>query len=66
MNSSKRPILYYLFQDGKDFKVVGMTDVEANELLKKGTRWLDIPKSTQAEAEELRLAYMKEATNKSS
>jgi hypothetical protein len=58
MSEIDRPTFYYLFPDGKDFKIIAMTDVEAAKLWERGRRWVDVPKRTREEAEELRLAYL--------
>ena len=58
MTSSDRPIFFYLFPNGNDFKIVEMTDAEATKRWTEGQRWLDMPRKTRAEAEEIRLQYL--------
>ena len=57
-----RQILFYLFPNGKDFQIKEMTDGEALELKKPGEPlpWVDVPRKTRAEAEELRQLYLKD------
>lgn len=55
--SSDRPVFFYLFRTDVDFEIVEMTDLEANKVWEKGRRWLDIPRRSLAEAEELKAQY---------
>ena len=55
MNSVKRLTLFYLFRNGNDIEIRGMTDAEALTLWEQGQRWLDMPKKTFPEAQQLRL-----------
>ncbi len=54
MNAPKRPIFFYLFRRGSDIEIVRMTDVEAVGLWDCGKRWIDVPRRTFAEAQEVR------------
>jgi hypothetical protein len=64
MISSDRPILFFLFANGDDFKIVEMTDAEANKQWSEGQRWLDVPQATRGECEELRLQYLSQSRSR--
>jgi hypothetical protein len=53
MNASEK--LFYLFPKGKDIQIIELTDASAAKLWKLGQYWLDLPKRTLSEAEQLKL-----------
>jgi hypothetical protein len=58
MNTADRPTLFYLFPKGHDIEISEFTDAKAAKLWKQGYRWLDLPKRTLPEAEQLKLMLL--------
>lgn len=58
MDEAPRPSLFYLFRKGTDIVIREMTDLDAEKLWRDGVRWLDIPRRTMAEAQDLRLLLL--------
>jgi hypothetical protein len=54
MNSTERPIFFYLFRKGRNIEIVRMTDLQAGKMWDQGERWLDVPHKTFADAQEVR------------
>ena len=46
MNEPAGPTLYYLFPEGKDFKIEPMMAADALKLWDQGKRWVDVPRGS--------------------
>ena len=48
------PTFFYLFDEGKDLRIVALTTAKASQLWEQGRRWVGVPQPTRAESEQLR------------
>lgn len=60
MPDSDRPIFYYLYPDGDDFKIERHTDEEAAKLWDQGRKFVDMGQKSKEEAEALRPVWLNE------
>ncbi len=58
MTESKSRFHFYLFRNGTNIVIRELTEAEAAKLWDRNMRWLDIPRNTLADAEQLRLLLM--------
>jgi hypothetical protein len=60
MPPPKRPTYFYLFPTGEGgIEIRAMTDQQAATVWQQGERWLDMPRETLREAQELRLLLLR-------
>jgi hypothetical protein len=64
MSTVDRPTLFYLFPKGHDIEIAEFTDADAAKLWKQGYRWLDLPKRTLPEAEQLKLLLLSRSSER--
>ncbi|MEY2412079.1 MAG: hypothetical protein QOD84_685 [Acidobacteriaceae bacterium] len=58
MTESKSRSHFYLFRNGTNIVIRELTESEAAKLWDTNMRWLDIPRNTLADAEQLKLLLM--------
>jgi hypothetical protein len=65
MHRTKRPTHFYLFPTGEaGIEIRPLTDEQAAVLWHQGERWLDTPRQTLREAQELRLVLLSSSTRR--
>ena len=53
------PTFFYLFEEGKNLRIVALTTAKASLLWEQGRRWVGVPQPTRAESEQLRDLFSK-------